>query len=128
MLLKLKNIMIFKLTQQLLKLVEKFKKNKNIKKWKKHVRSLQTYCRFDEIKMNKNFRISYDEKDFNFKDFSSRTFKENNKTRKNKNSKKISILITRSIVVKDLTFKTFKNFKVTFFSKIKKNSRVLKRS
>ena len=32
MLLKLKNIIIFKLTQQLLKLVKKFKKNKNIKK------------------------------------------------------------------------------------------------
>ena len=31
-LLKLKDIMIFKLTQQLLKLIKKFKKNRNIKK------------------------------------------------------------------------------------------------
>ena len=32
MLLKLEDIMIFKLKQQLLKLIQKFKKNKNIKK------------------------------------------------------------------------------------------------
>ena len=128
MLLKFENIIIFKLTQQLLKLVKKFKKNENIKEWKKHVRSLQTYYKFNEIKTNKCFRIFYNEKDFSFKNLSSKISEEDNKTRKNKNSKKISILITRSIVVKDLTFKTFKNFKVTFFSKIKKNSRVLKRS
>ena len=126
MLLKFKNIMIFKLTQQLLKLIQKLKKNKNIEEWKKHVRSLQIYCKFDDKEMNKSFRIFYEKKNFNFKNSSLKISEGNNKARKNKNSKKTSILITSSIVVKNLTFKTFKNFKITFFSKIKKDSRVLK--
>ena len=81
-LLKLENIMIFKLTQQLLKLIEKFKRNRHIKEWKRHVRSLQTYCKFDDKKVNKSFRISCDEKDFIFKNSSLKIVKENNKTRK----------------------------------------------
>ena len=127
-LLKLENIIIFKLTQQLLKLIKEFKKNKNIKKWKRHVRFLQIYYKFNEIKINKNFRVFYDKKDVNFKNFSLEIFKENSKVYKNKNSKKILILIIRLTIVKGLIFKIFNNFKVTFFSKIKRNSRTLKRS
>ena len=89
---------------------------------------MQTYCRFDDKKINKSSRISCDEKDFNFKNSSLRTSEEDNKTRKNKNSKETSILVTSLTVVKGSAFKTFNNFKMTFFSEIKKNSRVLKRS
>ena len=77
--------------------------------------------------MNKSFRISCDEKDFNFKNPSLRTSEGNNKIRRKKNSKEISVLVVFLIIVKDSAFKAFKSFKVTFFSKIKKNSRVLKR-
>ena len=59
--------------------------------------------------MNKSFRIFYDENDFNFKNPSLKFSEENNKARKNKNSKEISTLITFLIVVKDLTFKVFCN-------------------
>ena len=128
MLLKLEDIIIFELIQQLLKLIKKFEKNKNIKKWKRHVRSLQTYCRFNDKKVNKSFRIFYDEKDISFKNSSSEFSERNNKVCKNKNSKKTSISVTFSIVVKGLTFKAFNNFRMTSFLKIKRNSRVLKRS
>ena len=126
MLLKFKNIMIFKLKQQLLKLIKKFKRNRNIEEWKRHIRFLQTYCRFDDKAVNKNFRIFCDEKNFNFKNSSLKTFKGNSKARKNKNSKETSISVTSLTVVKDSVFKAFKSFKITFFSKIKRNSRVLR--
>ena len=108
--------------------MKKFEKNKNIEEWKRHVRSLQTYYRFNNNEVNKSSRIFYDEKDFSFKNSSLRISEENSKARKNKNSKKISILVTSSIVVKDLVFKAFKSFRVTSFSKIKKDSRALSRS
>ena len=128
MLSEFEDVTIFKLVQQLLKLIKKLEKNKNIKEWKRHVRSLQIYYRFNDNEVNKSFRIFYDEKDFSFKNSSLRISEGNSKARKNKNSKKISILITSSIVVKDLTFKAFKNFKMIFFFEIKKDSRVLRRS
>ena len=93
--------------------MKKLEKNRNIEEWKRHVRSLQIYCRFDDNEVNKSFRIFYDEKDFSFKNSSLRTSERDNKARKNKNSKKISTLVTSSIVVKDLTFKTFKSFLFT---------------
>ena len=124
----LEDIMIFELAQQLLKLIKKFEENRNIEEWKRHVRSLQTYCRFDGKEVNKSFRISCDEKGFSFKNPSLKTSEEDSKVRRKKNSKEVFASVAFLIVVKGSTFKAFKSFRVTFSSNIKKDSRVLRRS
>ena len=122
------DIMTFKLEQQLLELVKKFEGNRNIEEWKRHVRSLQTYCRSGDKAVNKSFRISCDEKGSSSKDPSLGTSEGNSKVRREKDPEEAPASVAPSTTVKGSAFKAFKSFRVTSSLKIKRDSRALRRS